>query len=212
MNVGRLYFWRLLGVGFAVLGLGVATGIGFYGYSFVKTNTDNISILSATFSKALAEVQLRASAEGTVQIEPREISLAKGQTVSLERNATVRLDPAAKVLVDGDINVQIPPTISTPRTVAQPSTAVPNITNFTVFKSVRFDKGAVMTGWNFLTSTQKAPTGQYCYYTVNAETPNVGFSIDLGKNEKQEIPETVPENIDFAAAFDKCVWFRSDYQ
>src|SRR5260370_22528919 len=131
---GRLYFWRLLGVGLAVFGLGSAIGLGFYGYSFVRRNTHNITILSSTFSKALAGAQLHGTAEGTVQIDPREIVLAKDQTISLEKNSVVKLDPAATVQADGEVRIQAPPTISVPRSTTQAPPAVPTITNFTVFK------------------------------------------------------------------------------
>jgi hypothetical protein len=207
---GCVYFWRLVGLGLAVFGLGDATGLAFYGYSFVSRNTDNIPTLLSAFSKALAEAQLHATAEGTVKIEPREIALAKDQTVSLERNSVVMLDSAAKVQADGEVRIQAPPTISIPRSAAQPSAGLPTITNFTVFKSVPFEKGTVMTGWKFLTSSQKSPTEEYCYYSVDTATPGVGVVLDLGANQKPDIPETVPPNFDIAAAFDKCVWFRGE--
>jgi hypothetical protein len=206
--LGRVYFWRLVGLGVAVFGLGTAIGLGFYGYSFVRRNTDNMPNLLAAFSNALADAQLHATAEGTVQIEPREIALAQDQTISLERNSVVILDPAAKVQVDGEVKIQAPPTISIPRATTQPSATAPTITNFTVFKSVPFEKGTVMTGWKFLTSSQKSPTEEYCYYSVDTAGPGVGVVLNLGDNQKPDIPETVPANFDIAAAFDKCVWFR----
>jgi hypothetical protein len=207
---GRVHFWRLIGLGLILFGIGMATGIGFFGYSYIARNSDNLSTLSTTFSKALAEVQLRAMAQGTIEVEPQEISLAKDQTISLDRNSRLLLDPAAKVLVDGDIRVQAPPTISVPQAMPQRSgSRTPTITNFTVFKTVRFDKGMVVTGWNFLTSSQKAPTEEYCYYTQNAETPGVNVDLRLGSNRKPESPQSVPNNFDIAAAFNRCVWFRS---
>jgi hypothetical protein len=193
-----------------VFGLGAAVGLGFYGYSFVTKNTENISILSSTFSKALAQIQLHATAEGMVQIEPREIALAKGHIISLEKNSHVVLDPAAKVQAEGDIRIQMLPPVSVPRTTTQPSAGVPIITNFTVFKRVPFEKGAVMTGWTFLTSSQNSPTEEYCYYTVDTATPGVGVVLNLGTDQKPEVPEMLPAKFDIAAAFDKCVWFRSE--
>ena len=207
---GRANFWRLTGLGLILFGIGAATGIGFYGYSYVARNSENLTTLSATFSKALAEVQLRATAQGTVELEPREISLAKDQTISFDRNSRLLLDPTAKVLVDGDIRVQTPPTISVPQAVPQRSgSRAPTITNFTVFKTVPFDKGTVVTGWNFLTSSQTSPTEEFCYYTEHAETPGVNLDLRLGNNRKPETPKTVPKNFDTGAAFNRCVWFRS---
>jgi len=208
---GRARFWKLLGIGCIAFGIGGAIGIALYGYSYVTRNSENIKSLSAAFSKALGEARLKATAEGVVQLEPREISLAKGQTVSLDNNSRVLLDPAAKVLVDGDIRVQAPPTISVPQNVAQRSTSsVPEITNFTVFKRIAFEKGTVVTGWTFLTSSQKLPNEEYCYYTENAETPGVQVDLILGSNRQPELLKTAPKNFDVAAAFNRCVWYKSE--
>jgi hypothetical protein len=142
-------FWRLVGVGAFTFGLGLAAGFGFYGYSYVKRTSDRLDILSSTFASALAEVKLEAAADGTAQLEPKEITLAKGQTVSLDKNARLMLDPEAKIRADGEIQVQAP-SISLPQTAGnQASQRVPTIANFTVFKRVPFGNGAVMTGWKF---------------------------------------------------------------
>src|SRR6478609_11381576 len=86
---GKSGFWRFLGIGFIGLGLGAALGLGFFGYSYITRNSDNMNVLSSAFSTALSEVRLRATAEGTVKLEPHEIYLAKGQTVSLDNNSHV---------------------------------------------------------------------------------------------------------------------------
>jgi hypothetical protein len=207
---GRSAFWRLIGVGFLSLGLGTAVGIGFYGYSYVTRNSDNIRSLSSTFSKALNEIQLRAVADGRVEIEPHELALAKGQTVSIDPSSRVLLDPSARVLADGELQVQVP-SISVPR-VSRPQggPVVPTITNFEVFKSVPFDKGMVMTGWMFLTSIQRSPTAQHCYFTESADTPEVHIDLDIGTDGRREMPKTKPKDFDLGAAFDRCVWFKSE--
>jgi hypothetical protein len=209
---GKSGFWRFVGVGLLGLGLGSAIGIGFYGYAYVKRNSDNLTSLSATFSKALSNARLHATAEGKVSIEPHEISLAKGQILGLDPNSFVRLDPAAKVLADGELTVQAP-SISRPPSRQVSSTSAPaasTIANFTIFKSVNFEKGSIMTGWRFLTSAQKVPTSQYCYYTESAENPGLNVVVYIGNDMKLEPPKTIPKNFDVAAAFDKCVWFRND--
>jgi hypothetical protein len=207
---GRSAFWRLVGVGFLSLGLGTAVGIGFYGYSYVMRNSDNIRTLSSTFAKALNEAHLQAVAEGRVEIDPHELALAKGQTVSIDSNSRVLLDPSARVLADGELQVQVP-SISVPRASRpQGGPVVPTITNFEVFKSVPFEKGTVMTGWVFLTSTQRSPTAQHCYYTESAETSEVHIDLALGTDGRRETPKTKPKDFDLDAAFDRCVWFKSE--
>jgi hypothetical protein len=208
--VGKAAFWRVVGVGLIAFGLGAAAGIAFYGYSHVSGNTENLNSLSSVFSKALSEVRLRATAEGTVQLEPREIMLAPGQTISLDPSSRLLLDPSAKVLADGEITLQ-GPSISLPQgTASRSASSVPTITNFTVFKSVPFEKGAVQTGWTFLTSAQRSPTTQYCYYTEASDTPGRNVMLDIGTDEKLETPKVLPNSFDVAAAFTHCVWFRAE--
>ena len=207
---GKAGFWRLIGIGFVGLGLGAAVGLGFFGYSYVTQNSDNMSILSSTFSKALSEVHLRATAEGTVQLEPHEIYLAKGQAISFDNNSRVLLDPAAKVIANGELIVQAP-SISLPQQTSQtPASKIPVITNFTVFKRVPLDKGGVFTGWMFLTSVQKYPSEQYCYYTESSEFSGADAVIYVGKDQKPEVTVQPPQGFDMKAAFDRCVWFKGE--
>src|SRR5262249_1567275 len=131
-------------------------------------------------------------------------------TVSLEPNTRVLLDPSAKVFADGQLQVQAP-SISMPRTpTPAPTPRTPMITNFEVFKSIPFDKGSVMTGWVFLTSTQRSPTHQHGYYTENRESPGLNIDIDIGTDGQLELPKTKPKDFDLEAAFNRCVWFQAE--
>ena len=67
-----------------------------------------------------------------------------------------------------------------------------------------------MTGWQFLTSTQKLPTHQYCYYTESSDAPGLNVILDIGDDEKMDTPKKVPAGFDMPAAFNKCVWFRGE--
>jgi len=96
------------------------------------------------------------------------------------------------------------PQNSTPRTKG----IVPTLTNFTIFKSVPFEKGVVQTGWKFLTGAQRSPTTQYCYYQEAGDNPDVSVRIDIGLDEKIQQSKSISKSFDIAAAFSKCVWFR----
>ena len=217
VNAGRFYtasrvgFWRFVGIGLVLFGTGAAVGIAFYGYSYINNNVGALGAFSSALAKALSEVQLRGNAQGTVQIEPHELSLADGQLISLDRNARLHLDPTAKIRADGEIAIQTPPSISVPQSNSPRSSTGPRmITNFTVFKSVPLDKGSVMTGWKFLTSAQEKPTYQYCYYSESSETPWLDVLVDIGHDEVPDAPKTTPKGLDIVTAFQKCVWFKSD--
>jgi hypothetical protein len=207
---GKAGFWRLFGLGLVTFAVGVAAGFGFYGYSYITQNSDALNVLSSTFSKALAEVQLRAVAAGTVQLEPNEISLAKNQTISLDPASRVLLDPTAKVRADGEIQIQGPSISAGGDTPRRTSSTTPIITNFTVFKKVPFNNGTVLTGWKFLTSAQKLPTSQFCYYTEKLDYSEFEPVVFFGTDEKLDPPIKLPKGFDIDAAFKRCVWFKRE--
>jgi hypothetical protein len=204
---GKGAFWRLVGFGALAFGFGTACGLALYGYSYIRGNSNDLNFLSSALSKALSEAHLQASATGTVQVEPNAIVLAKDQTVTLDPNSRLLLDRAAAIRADGEISIQAP-SVSIPSNSAAPARSSPRITsNFTVFKRVPFDNGFIVTGWIFLTSVQKAPSTQYCYYTSNVDEFNV--DLDIAKDQKLDAPKKVPEGFDVLAAFNRCVWFRA---
>jgi hypothetical protein len=207
---GRSGFWRAIGIGLLGFGIGSALGLGFYGYSYVTRTAENSEILSKALVKALESVQLHGVSEGIVKFEPHEIRLAEGQTIAIDGTSRLRMDPAAKVLADGELKVQAP-TVSVPQsTNARNASAAPAITNFTVFKSVPFQKGAVLTGWIFLTSAQRVPTAQYCYYNESGDNSDISVRVNIGNDEKIETPKAPIKAFDIATAFSKCVWFKKE--
>jgi hypothetical protein len=207
---GRSGFWKAVGVGVLGLGIGTAIGIGFYGYSFVTRSAGQMEILSSAFEKAISTVELHGTADGKIEVTSPELTLAKGATVSLDNSSRLLLDPAAKVVADGEIRVQIP-AISTPRTPTPKNAAqTKTIANFTVFKSVPFEKGDVLTGWIFLTSAQESPTQQYCYYSERGDSFDLSRRIDLATDGVPEASKAIPKAFDAVAALAKCVWFKKE--
>jgi hypothetical protein len=207
---GRAAFWRAVGIGALGFGIGAAIGIGFFGYSFVTRTSGQMEALSSAFQKALSTVELHGTADGKVEVTSPELTLAKGATISFDDSSRLLLDPAAKVVADGEIRVQAP-AISTPRTPTPRNPAqTKTIANFTVFKSVPFDQGSVLTGWIFLTSAQESPTQQYCYYNERGENSDLAIRVDLATDGVPESSKSAPKTFDIAAALEKCVWFKKE--
>jgi hypothetical protein len=203
---GKTAFWRFVGLGLIGFAIGGSIGLGLYGYSAVRSSRTNQTELAAAISKSLAGLELQGSTEGTVTVDPSELMLAPDQTVSLASNSMLALDPNARIRADGEIVVQ-GPSVSSP---ASANNRVPEISNFTVFKRMPFQKGTVMTGWKFLTSAQRKPSSQYCYYSASSdETPGRNIALDIATDEHLDPPKTLPEGFDLQAAFRMCVWFRS---
>jgi hypothetical protein len=145
---GKVGFWHLVGTGVVIFGLGCAVGLGFYGYSQIIKRTENLNAVASIFSKALANAQLHATADGAVQLEPHDLFLAKDQTIALSNDSRVSLDRSSAVKADGELKIQLP-SLSVPPVATPPKNGkMPLVTNFTEFKSVPFEKGMVMTGWN----------------------------------------------------------------
>jgi hypothetical protein len=207
---GRSAFWKAVGIGVLGFGIGTAIGIGFYGYSFVTRTSNQMSTFSSALQKALSTVELHGTADGRVEVTSPELTLAKGAVVSFDGSSRLLLDPAAKVVADGEIRVQ-GPAISTPRTPTPRNPAqTKTIANFTVFKSLPFDQGNVLTGWIFLTSAQESPTEQYCYYNEKGESSDLAIRIDLATDGVPEVNKIAPKTFDPVAALAKCVWFKKE--
>jgi hypothetical protein len=209
---GRVGFWHLVGAGLVIFGLGSAIGLGCYGYAQITQKTGDLNVLSSILSNALSDVHLKASADGTVQLEPQTLSLAEGQTVALASDSHVSLDRSATVKANGEVSVQLPSISVPPSATPKATESTPLIINFTVFKAVEFGKGTVMTGWSFLTSAQTLPTHQYCYYTASLETPGFDVAVDIADDGKLDTPKTLPRDFDLSAAYARCVWFKDTYQ
>jgi hypothetical protein len=113
-------------------------------------------------------------------------------------------------MADRDIKIQMP-TIAVPQaSIPRPKGATPIITNFTIFKTVPFDNGTVETGWNFLTSAQRSPTTQYCYYQEKGDNPDVALRVEVGRDDNILQSKGLSKSFDIAAAFEKCVWFKKN--
>ena len=67
-----------------------------------------------------------------------------------------------------------------------------------------------MTCWNFLTSAQKFPTNQYCYYIEQLEASPFEPVIYFAADEKLDPPKQLPKWFDIDAALTKCVWFKRE--
>jgi hypothetical protein len=85
------------------------------------------------------------------------------------------------------------------------------ITNFTVFKKVKFGAGEVQTAWQYKDGDQQRPSNQYCGY---AQVTNNGASqtnVDIGINGHITLPNPSPfPAVDLAAAYTQCVWWAND--
>ena len=181
-------FWRLSGFGVLAVLVGGGLGLALYGYSYV---TDQRAA-GGEIGHAIAEALRGAKLEGTVK-------LADGSSVKLDPNATVRLDTHIDINGPRPTDQQLAPN-------AMPPSAVKPVTNYTIFKSVKFDQGEVVTGWNYTTSADTKPNLQYCYYThLTGENVSARFTIGT---DGLPVSRGADWDFDNVAAFSNCTWFN----
>jgi hypothetical protein len=189
---GQSAFWYLAGGGALLAGAGILCG----GYSYIVGNKVLARQVAQDVAAALAHTTINVAGEVTV---------ADGGKVALQSPAVVLLDPNSILRVSGQAAPDVPR--SSPDLAALPASKAGVVTNFTVFKFVRFGRGEVETGWQFNSSNDTQPSRQYCYYREPASTATLMTSI--GENGVMTLPETAPAGVDLRAAFASCIWTAS---
>jgi hypothetical protein len=200
-----LYRFGGMGVFAAMLGAGI--GLACFGYSYVTDGRAQAQKMTDAMVQALEKVQLTTTGD-VKSADGSTVGLAPGGQVSLEPNSMVRVDSSSTVKVAGFINSDIHSTTAPPPVQAAPSHQNKIVTQYTTFKTVSFDKGQVVTGWNFENSNQIDPADQYCYYGEKSDEL-VQVRIELGRNGAMIGNFKPRPGVDLGAAFNNCVWFSS---
>ncbi|WP_428491213.1 hypothetical protein [Rhodopila sp.] len=197
MIAAKSAMWRLVGVGALCLMAGCGIGAALFGYAYVADSRSSAEKMATAFAAALDHANL-----GTVRLNPESV-------VKLDPNATVKVDPNAALKVDASA---VHMTADLPHPSERQYTGGSNarvVTDYTIFKTVEFGAGTVITGWNFTSSEQDRPNSQFCYYAAPSVDGVISVRIELAK-EGQYLPiaQNNSANVDTAAAVQKCIWFR----
>lgn len=137
-----------------------------------------------------------------------EVKLASGRTVRLDEGATVKLDPSSSVRVVGDFKVDVPQPSKQQLQLETTSTSddLP-FTNYTIFRSVGYESGVVVTGWNYELTDPLRPKSQYCYYEQNVNKDlSVRYSLAINNSPLPPSPLVKPK-FNFDGAVANCIWF-----
>jgi hypothetical protein len=141
-----------------------------------------------------------------------EISLVPNQSIKLADGSIVKLDPDSSIRVVGDMKVDLPQP-SERQLQLGAKTAEGNelpITDYTIFRSVTFSGGQVVTGWNYGLSDTTRPKVQYCYYTKDLEQ-GLAAKYTLAFNGRPNPPSALAKTtFDFDSAFANCIWFSGN--
>lgn len=197
MIAAKSVMWRLIGIGALCLMAGCGIGAALFGYAYVTDSRTSAEKMATAFAAALDHANL-----GTVRFNPESV-------VKLDPNATVKVDPNASLKVDASA---VHMTADVPHPSERQYTGGSNakvVTNYTIFKTVKYGTGAVMTGWEFTSSEQDRPTSQFCYYAAPTADGVTSVHIALAKDGQYlPIAQNNNANVDAAAAFQQCIWFR----
>jgi hypothetical protein len=94
---------------------------------------------------------------------------------------------------------------------ARPASKAKAVTNYTVFKTVNFQSGEVVTGWQFDDSNTTAPRHQYCYFEPSG-SGSVSNYVTIGEDGHMALPPKTKElrGVNLEAAASNCVWSSPD--
>jgi hypothetical protein len=198
--------WRLTGVGAMCALIGLGVGAGFFGYSYIHDPRTSAQKMAQAFAEALEKTTLTTT--GEVKLDPNgaQIKVDPTSTIRLDASGTVvRLDPNAAVNFRG-VTAEVPrptPDQLNPNTV---SPRVNVVTNYTVFKTVEYGNGQVVTGWKFTSNEKVSPENEYCYY-LEPIRDGVAAQFHLAANGQLDLKGAPPPNVDRTNAAANCVWF-----
>jgi hypothetical protein len=172
-----------------------------------------------------AKVEL---ADNTLRLDGAKVSLEPGARVALDgSNTTVSLSPNARVGVEGSVGLREGSTVKVEGNIGGQDAGLQSSldrlrqdiagrsgsnargvsTNFTVFQTVKYREGVVVTGWNYKDSSETTPSGQYCYYDVPMDG-GANVRLDLAQNGQMVPLRRAPRGFDQADATSNCVWYR----
>jgi hypothetical protein len=182
---------RLGAIGMAGLLIGAGVGLAFLGVAQSRDASGAAERLADTLTKAIERSTLHAE---------------------LDPASTVKLDPAAQVAMDPNATVKMadPQPMPHPtRDQLKPDATAPSKhavqTNYTVFKTVRFGPGQVVTGYTFAPDGN-IPNHQYCYFADGIDKQSYK-TLHIAAEGHYIAPPDPTSGVDPAKAAAECVWF-----
>jgi hypothetical protein len=200
---------RFGGIGVLAAMVGAGIGLACFGYSFVTDGRAQAQKMADAISQALERAQLTTTGEIKLA-DGSTVSLATGGQVTLAPNSVIRVDPSPTVRVAEIVNADMPPR-QTATVTPIPDTTPQNrvVTQFTIFKTVSFGDGHVVTGWIFADSNQTNPANQYCYYSEKADD-TIEVKTDLATNGTMLNNLKPRPGMDLIGAYNSCIWYSGN--
>src|SRR5260370_23646812 len=209
ISKARAFGWICGGWAIAscLIGIGIATAL--YGYSLMISVKPASEQIASALSDAFAHAELKNYVTGKLSLTPgSELTLAPNQTVKLAEGAVVKLDPNSSVRVVGDIKVDVPqPSKQQLQLDATSGSKELPVTEYTVFKTVIYGTGYVVTAWNFEPTDTARPNYQRCYYEQTLDRGLAATQTIAVDGSPRPVSSLAKLPFDFDGALGGCTWF-----
>jgi hypothetical protein len=190
-----------------LIGIGIAAAL--YGYSVMISVKPAAEQIASALRDAFARAELKNYVTGKLSLTPgSELTLAPNQTVKLAEGAVVRLDPNSSVRVVGDLRVDVPqPSKQQLQLDATSGSKELPVTQYTVFKTVVYGTGYVITSWNFELPDTARPYYQRCYYEQHLDQGLAATQTIAVDGSPRPVSALAKLPFDFEGALAGCTWF-----
>jgi hypothetical protein len=203
------FAWLCGGAAIGVSLAGIGCVAAFLGYSHMSNVQPAADLIASALVDALKRTELKTVVSGSISLAPdSELKVASGQTVLLKEGAVVKLDPSSSVHIIGNLKIDVPqPSKQQLQLDATSQTAQLPFTDYTIFRGISYEKGRVVTGWNFDLSDTTRPRVQVCYYEENVER-GLSARYTLSINNSTQRPSPLAKvAFNFEGALGNCIWF-----
>jgi hypothetical protein len=201
------FVWFCAGVALALILGGLGVTFAFLGYSRTIAMSSAADLVAHALVNALEHTKLTTIVSGSVSLaEGTELKLAKDQRVSLNRDATVKLAENSSVRIISNFNIPKPSSRQLHVDTTSKRSELP-FTEYTIFKSVEFGKGEVVTGWNYDLSDTVRPKSQSCYFTQELNGGVAAKYVIAVNNTPERPSDLTTVRFDFDGALKNCIWF-----
>lgn len=202
MESTKASLFKVGGYSAFVVCLGLGCGAAFLGYASIRSAQSSSDEIANILVKAISNASI--TIKGAVELVPgTPLVLKPDQTLRLDPNASVKVEPSGTGQIQ-DTHSRVDP-LANP---AQPKSGGKVTTSYTVFKEVKYAKGAVVTAWTFASNESATPVRQRCYYSERSDRGSDLRVIELAI-DGQIVPHAKGSiNTGALATMKNCVWFN----
>jgi hypothetical protein len=172
--------------------------------TFRKYAFGSAAVLAVVFAGTAAVVWAAKSGN-----DPEHLKEALRHMPALQVQVKLDPDSTVKLADGGTVTLANPPVFPQAALGNGGGSHDPAIsTSVTVFKSVDYDRGYIVTGWRFANGAATKPDHEYCYYKVVKQDGSGQIIENIADDGKLNQPPPGVLPLEHGVRFAKCQWFR----